>query len=293
MDLPGLRGGPLCERILREALGLFPELSGRSFEWRILPGWTNRNYLIACADGERFALRLSGPGAERLGIDRARERRILRLVGAIGPHVVRFVEPQGHLLTRWIDGSCRSPVSVERIARLLKRLHATSPPADTYSPPEICRNYLNCLGNPRELSDLVDAVARFEARGDRCVCHNDICPGNMIDTGDSLRLIDWEYAGANDPFFDLAPAAECTEAHSLLECYFGRVSEEDLAHLARARFAHALREALWWRMQQSNAPDYAAFIQDCAPRMDVAARLGQHAAAALTRARELLDQLPH
>ena len=36
-----------------------------------------------------------------------------------------------------------------------------------------------------------------------CLCHNDVHHLNVID-GDSLRLIDWEYAGVGEPLFDLA-----------------------------------------------------------------------------------------
>ena len=34
-------------------------------------------------------------------------------------------------------------------------------------------------------------------------CHNDLLNANFIDDGARIRIIDWEYAGMGDPFFDL------------------------------------------------------------------------------------------
>jgi thiamine kinase-like enzyme len=37
--------------------------------------------------------------------------------------------------------------------------------------------------------------------------HNDLLPANLIDDGDRLWLVDWEYAGFNSPLFDLGGLA--------------------------------------------------------------------------------------
>ena len=34
-------------------------------------------------------------------------------------------------------------------------------------------------------------------------CHNDLLNANFIDDGARIRIVDWEYAGMGDPFFDL------------------------------------------------------------------------------------------
>ena len=35
-------------------------------------------------------------------------------------------------------------------------------------------------------------------------CHNDLLAANFIDDGERVWIVDWEYAGMGDPFFDLA-----------------------------------------------------------------------------------------
>ena len=66
------------------------------------------------------------------------------------------------------------------------------------------------------------------------MCHNDLLPANLIDDGQRLWLVDWEYAGAGHPLFDLANAsanASFSDAQDrcLLEAYRGHV---DLAALS-------------------------------------------------------------
>ena len=34
-------------------------------------------------------------------------------------------------------------------------------------------------------------------------CHNDPWPANFMDTGRRMYLVDWEFSGMNDPFWDL------------------------------------------------------------------------------------------
>ena len=58
-------------------------------------------------------------------------------------------------------------------------------------------------------------------------CHNDLLSANFLGDGERLRIIDWEYAGMNDRYFDLGNLAvnnELSEADDELRCsraYFG------------------------------------------------------------------------
>src|SRR5688500_11969960 len=68
-------------------------------------GITNRNYRVD-AGGKSFHLRLAGENTELLGIDREHEYKANRIAGALGiaPEVVYFIQPEGYLVTRFIDG---------------------------------------------------------------------------------------------------------------------------------------------------------------------------------------------
>ena len=64
------------------------------------------------------------------------------------------------------------------------------------------------------------------------MCHNDLVAENMIDTpGRGLLLIDWEYAGMGDPFFDLAVVVRHHDlaqdlAKEFFEAYLQRAPSE-------------------------------------------------------------------
>jgi len=102
---------------------------------------------------------------------------------------------------------------------------------------------LACLANPIELRP----------------CHNDLLNANFIDDGTRIRIVDWEYAGMGDPFFDLGNFSinhELTpdeDAH-LLVTYDGAQHEADrgsrLARLTLMRTVSDFREAMWGVLQQ-------------------------------------------
>ncbi len=86
-------------------------------------------------------------------------------------------------------------------------------------------------------------------------CHNDLLAGNMLFDGETLCIVDWEYAGMGDRFFDLGNLAvnngfdEAAE-ESLLESYFGEPpTPSRLAALRLMRFMSDFREAMWGALQ--------------------------------------------
>src|ERR1700724_4650555 len=68
-------------------------------------GITNRNYRVA-VDGDVFVVRIPAESGSLLGIDRGLEHQASRLAAAcgVGPEVVAFIEPEGVLVTRFIEG---------------------------------------------------------------------------------------------------------------------------------------------------------------------------------------------
>src|SRR6185295_15889685 len=87
-------------------------------------------------------------------------------------------------------------------------------------------------------------------------CHNDLLAANFVDDGRAVQIIDWEYAGMGDRFFDLGNLAannEFEETHetSLLEQYFGEVHPAHLRRLRVMRLASDLREAAWGYLQEA------------------------------------------
>ena len=81
--------------------------------------------------------------------------------------------------------------------------------------------------------------------------HHDLLPGNFLDDGKRLWLIDWEYGGFGTSMFDLANLAangtfSRADERLLLETYFGQPVSDELQRTFDAmKVASALREAMW------------------------------------------------
>jgi thiamine kinase-like enzyme len=85
--------------------------------------------------------------------------------------------------------------------------------------------------------------------------HNDLLPANFLRDGDRMQLIDWEYAGMGDRWFDLGNFAvnnelEDDQEDQLLEAYFGEPPDDrKRATLKLFRFMSDFREGMWGVVQ--------------------------------------------
>jgi thiamine kinase-like enzyme len=102
-------------------------------------------------------------------------------------------------------------------------------------------------------------------------CHNDLLNANFIDDGTRIRIVDWEYAGMGDPFFDLGNFSinhELTpdEDAQLLAAYDGDARHVDhLARLTLMRVVSDFREAMWGVLQQGISTldvDFVAYADE-------------------------------
>lgn len=248
-------------------------------------GITNENFRVDVR-GESFVLRIGGGDTHLLGINRQHEY-ICSTIAAelgIGAEVVQFLEGEGVLVTRFIQGTNLVPEDgarpeiMARIVASIRRCHEGPAFPGRFSPFEAVRGY-HRLATERGVcfpTTLPGALARMaqieEALGAPPrlhPCHNDLLAQNFIDDGETIRILDWEYAGMGDMFFDLGNFAanhELKEAQSeeLLRAYFADVRVGDLARLHLMRVSSDLREAFWGFLQAGISKldvDYPSYAQ--------------------------------
>ena len=260
---------------LVSALHRLPELAGRDLVLTSLSGGiTNRNFRVdASATTDRWVIRLAGNDTHLLGISREVEHAATVAAAGVGvgPEVTAFIRPEGYLVTRFIVGSPVSdeavhrPDTLRRVADSLRRIHEGTAIPGLFVPLRIVEAY-RALAMARGVPippeyDLASAVGRriegalLAAPIELRPCHNDLLNANFIDDGTRIRIIDWEYAGMGDPFFDLGNFSinhELTDAEDriLLEAYDGRMQPARLARLTLMRVVSDFREAMWGVLQQ-------------------------------------------
>ena len=234
-------------------------------------GITNRNFKVTLDEGA-YVLRIGGKDTELLGIDRRAEHQASRAAAAVGvgPEVVAFIEPEGYLVTRYIEGTLvapetmREPEPLRRVAQALRAVHSGPPIPARFDAFRVVEAYAataaaHGIRVPEPVSWARKTAADVEkARGSVAErpCHNDLLTANFIDDGNRIRIVDWEYAGMGDVYFDLAnfaanndlPAVETVE---LLRAYFGRLTPAHERALTLMRFMSDFREAMWGVVQQA------------------------------------------
>ena len=231
-------------------------------------GITNRNYRVRFA-GTDHVVRLCGSETALLGIDRDAERAAVEAAHAVGvgPGVTAFLTDERCLVTAFIDGYGLGPVDVRenigRIAAALHAVHGAAHLAVGFSPFRIGERYRELTlerggALPEECAAATAAARRIEAAlgpFKPALCHNDLLPANLLDDGERLWIIDWEYAGMGDPFFDLGNLSamngfDIADDTTLLACYVGHFDEPDLSRLRLLRAAAQYREGMWGVVQQ-------------------------------------------
>jgi thiamine kinase-like enzyme len=259
---------------------------GRSFTMEPLGGGiTNHNFKVFFEDGA-VVLRVAGKDTDLLGIDRRTETAAARMAASIGvgPEVVAFVEPEGCLVTRFIEGApipverMREPANLGRVAQALRAIHSAPPIPGRFDAHRVVEAYRDTAAShgvepPADVAWAKGVADRIEAaRGPQpeVPCHNDLLNANFIDDGTDIRIVDWEYAGMGDRFFDLANFSvnhELTEDQDrqLLNAYFGEATHRDLASLRLMRFMSDFREAMWGVVQQGISEldfDFSAYANE-------------------------------
>jgi thiamine kinase-like enzyme len=260
---------------------------GREARFEVLGGGITNHNVKVLLDGEGpYVLRIAGRDTELLGIVREVEHEAALAAAAlgIGPEVIRFVEPEGWLVTRFIEGvpippeRMRDPETLARVAETLRRVHAGPPVSGSFDSFGVVEDYLAVARSrgapePEDYAWAHSVARRIESirsTQDLRLCHNDLLNANFIDDGERIRIVDWEYAGLGDPFFDLANFAINHELDQdgrrlLLEAYFGDVRAEDERALELMRFMSDFREAMWGHLQNAVSTldfDFAAYTAE-------------------------------
>ena len=268
----------------QKLIQLIPELRCSSLSVSPLGGGlTNRNYRID-ADGQSYVLRVAGKDTALLGIDRACEVACSRAAAAlgVGPEVIAYLPEHEAMVRRFVRGRVLTPEDVQqpdvlsRVAETLCRYHGGPRGEGSFSPFAAVRSYYSLARErhvrlPDSLEGALKRLAKIEqdlqTDDPPCPCHNDLLAGNFIDDGTAVRIIDWEYGGMGDRFFDLGNLAannEFTGEHerALLALCFGEVSPGHLRRLRQMRLASDMREAMWGFLQAAISTldiDYLAY----------------------------------
>jgi thiamine kinase-like enzyme len=250
-------------------------------------GITNRNFR-ARFGGREVVVRLPGKDTEVLGIDRAAEAEANRCAARAGvaPEVAALFKDPPALVTFFVAGEAmdperlREPAALAAVAAALRKVHGCEPIDATFSAFSVVEDYAEKArargGNvPAAFERSHVTAAKIETAlrwrpHESVLCHNDLLAANFIDSPGGMRIVDWEYAGMGDRYFDLGNFAVNNELgdeqeEAFLEAYFGEAATVgQLAALRLMRFMSDFREAMWAVLQGTLSDldfDFAAYAE--------------------------------
>ncbi|MFV0979103.1 phosphocholine cytidylyltransferase/choline kinase family protein [Latilactobacillus sakei] len=236
-------------------------------------GMTNDNYRVK-VNNQYYFVRMPGAGTNEI-IIRENEEINSKLASTIGvtPTIFYFNVDSGIKIAEEINGattltsrSIKTRVNLKKVSEILLKLHSSNIQfANRYDYLSELKNYEEILkkrfghfydGYELTKTKLMLAMDSLEFNSDS-PCHVDLVPENFVlDKNESMYLIDWEYSGMTDQFWDLA--SFCNESHltieeirTFLELYFNRTIEEK--EMQKIFWFMAFQNLLWsvWTLNKA------------------------------------------
>lgn len=187
-------------------------------------GMTNRLMHFVCQGGE-YLMRIPGEGTEKL-INRRREYAIYSALAGAGQQIadkVIYLDPNtGYKVTEfWKDSHAADPEDPAQVAACMRHLrlfHEQKLRVDfRFDLREQMEHYETLREDSMPFADYAltrrhidELLARVERLPrEECLAHIDSVYDNFLfvknaDGSETVRLIDWEYAGMSDPHLDIA-----------------------------------------------------------------------------------------
>lgn len=260
---------------------------------RLEGGMSNYTYVVESC-GKKYTYRVPGKFAEKF-VDRVEEWNNIQEVNKLNlNNETTYVEIlSGEKLAEYVEGTILSETDIisynDMSAKALKQIHNSQLRFKDYNAfgrladdERYCRE--TGFTHPAEylgLRQKLEEMRKHYAQVKPVPCHCDYQPTNLVIDGDKLYVLDWEFAGMNDPFYDIAcyGNAGFDKALALLEAYVGHkpTSEE----LRRLYFHRAFQCLQWYNV--------AIFKDRVGLSKDLNMDFNQVALMFLGMAKELID----
>jgi aminoglycoside phosphotransferase len=189
---------------------------------RVATGLSGAGVYRVEAAGQAFVLKISSEGEPLEGWRRKLHIQQLAANAGLAPRVVHKDEARRAIVSAFVvdrsfpalygDPRTRE-AALAQLGRTVRRVHELPLPPDANSkdPRELLATLWSGLGANFALPTFVGDAVRRELTAEApaperapVLSHNDVNPTNLVYDGENLMLLDWETAGPNDPFYDLA-----------------------------------------------------------------------------------------
>lgn len=201
-------------------------------------GMTNRSFLFSCKD-KKYIMRIPGEGTDQL-INRRQEAAVYQTIAdrRICDEIAYINPENGYKITEYLEGArvcdAENEEDLQKCMKKLREVHGQKLRVDHSfdlfgqmeyyeslweGTPSAYKDYEKTKAHVLQLKDYIEANA-----GEWVLTHIDAVPDNFLfveENGkEEIRLIDWEYAGMQDPHVDIA-----------MFCIYSLYKKEQVDHL--------------------------------------------------------------
>jgi len=236
-------------------------------------GFNNASYLI----NEKKVFRLKKM-SDTPFYSTENEGKILNLIAPnrIGPKLFYFDYDTGNMIDRYVDGAERfldenvDLKDLKALSKVLKRLHSVKGCNSLFYPEQRYSAYKARSGinlDEKREKEISDRFLSFYTREPLVLCHNDLVKGNVVidPVSRQIVIIDFEFAGLNSPYFDLASVLsenqiyDSEKCEGFIESYFGK--DCVLLDKKKTALTMAYEDYLWFywascRYKETGAKDF-------------------------------------
>ncbi len=210
---------------------------------RLMGGMSNLMYIVEVND-EQYTFRIPGKNANNF-VNRKNELSNIKLVDGlnINNKTVVFDVETGYKISKYVKGECLANIdytnNIEDASNLLKKIHNSGLKADEdynwlgrldkYEKLVLQEGFKESRHEYLELKkSLVEDFDYFE-KAELVLCHGDSQLSNFVVSDEQLYLLDWEFCGNNDPYYDIACFGnkDFEDALKLLDVYLGREAKPE------------------------------------------------------------------
>ena len=201
-------------------------------------GMTNRSFLFSCKN-KKYIMRIPGEGTDQL-INRRQEAAVYQTIaGRKICDEIAYINPEnGYKITEYLEGArvcdAENEEDLQKCMKKLREFHGQKLRVDHSfdlfgqmeyyeslweGTPSVYKDYEKTKDHVLQLKDYIE-----ENAGEQVLTHIDAVPDNFLfvqENGkEEIRLIDWEYAGMQDPHVDIA-----------MFCIYSLYKKEQVDHL--------------------------------------------------------------
>jgi len=253
-------------------------------------GGTNTSYYVEY-EKTPYILRISAHDSNILSINRRAEHKSLQIASSrgIGAELVCFIETNGDMITLFETGKMPTVEEIQLnenqilLVNILKKLHSCKVEYsfNPYTDIDSRLSYLeegkiNIHKNEsfQQVRELYQTIIANPPRGiDETryfgLCHNDPCINNMILGKQRILLIDYEYAGMGNVFFDIASICGLwckQEKINFLNTYFGNMEDKYLEYIKYFTIIQLVWNTTWGYVKScgnsTNTIDYVGWANE-------------------------------